>query len=109
MCVADALLSPDSAKASHKGYRRVIWLPRLLPGLQLRDSAGLDRSSPIARHASERLAYLCLCYYAIVGRIVASPTNDCQIDSACALPAGYPYRWLTFARRGGQSKLLKSQ
>jgi hypothetical protein len=26
--------------------------------LQLRDSAGLNRSSPISRHASERLAYL---------------------------------------------------
>jgi hypothetical protein len=32
------------------------------PGLQLRDSAGLNRSSPIKRRASGRLAHLHLCY-----------------------------------------------
>jgi hypothetical protein len=32
------------------------------PGLQLRDSAGLNRSSPSGRRASGRLAHLHLCY-----------------------------------------------
>jgi hypothetical protein len=35
--------------------------------LQLRDSAGLNRSSPISRHASERLAHLHLVDIQLVG------------------------------------------